>query len=177
MKHVFVFDADRCCACSACMIGCMDQNDIDSLAGDPCFRKTFNYEIDLTDGRTYCAYLSAACMHCKDALCIAACPVGCIRKDSETGFTVYDNTNCIGCKSCAMACPFGAPRYRASDGKMVKCDGCNIRVKSGLKPACVRACSFGALDCVPEEEYLAQSGSKACGMLLEQMDLKRNIPY
>ena len=29
MKHVFVFDEDRCCACSACMMGCMDQNDID----------------------------------------------------------------------------------------------------------------------------------------------------
>ena len=83
-------------------------------------------------------------MHCVDAPCISACPVGCLSKDPETGFTVYDNTNCIGCKSCAMACPFGAPRYRKSDGKMVKCDGCNIRVKNGLEPACVKSCTNAA---------------------------------
>ncbi len=112
-------------------------------------------------------------MHCDDAPCISACPVGCLRKDPETGFTVYDNANCIGCKSCALACPFGAPRFRPSDGKMVKCDGCNIRVKNGLQPACVRACSFGALTCVTEEEYLADNGKKACNVLLKRLALKR----
>ena len=121
MKHVFVFDQDKCSACSACMIGCMDQNDIDLAAGDKCFRQTFDNEVEMADGSVYCAYLSAACMHCSDAPCIAACPVGCLYKDPDTGFTVYDNTNCIGCKSCAMACPFGAPpvpRLRREDGQV-----------------------------------------------------------
>lgn len=158
MKHIFVFDQDKCSACSACMMGCMDQNDIDLAAGDQCFRKTYDNELKLKDGSNYCVYISAACMHCTDAPCIAACPVGCISKDPETGFTVYDNTNCIGCKSCAMSCPFGAPRYRASDGKMVKCDGCNERVKNGMKPACVRACSFGALQCLTEQEFEERKG-------------------
>lgn len=173
MKQVFVFDPDRCCACSACMIACIDQNDPNLVGKEQCFRKTYDTEIELEDGSTYCAYLSAACMHCTDAPCIASCPVGCLSKDPETGFTVYDNTNCIGCKSCAMACPFGAPRYRPSDGKMTKCDGCNTRVKNGLQPACVRACSFGALTCVPEEEYRASGSDKACSALLSQMDLKK----
>ncbi len=161
MKHIFVFDQDKCSACSACMMGCMDQNDIDLAAGDQCFRKTYDNELKLNDGSNYCAYISAACMHCTDAPCITACPVGCLSKDPETGFTIYDNTNCIGCKSCAMACPFGAPRYRAADGKMVKCDGCNDRVKNGMKPACVRACSFGALQCMTEEEFKAQENLRA----------------
>lgn len=173
MKHVFVFDENRCCACSACMMGCMGQNDIDLAAGESCFRKTYDNEVEMADGSTYCAYLSAACMHCVDAPCIAACPVGCLIKDQETGFTIYDNTNCIGCKSCALACPFGAPRYRPSDGKMIKCDGCNTRVKYGLQPACVRACSFGALTCVPEDEYMENNEKKACNMLLSQLNLKK----
>ncbi|MDO4547236.1 MAG: 4Fe-4S binding protein [Clostridia bacterium] len=173
MKHIFVFDEDNCCACSACMIGCIDQNDIRVEAGEACYRKTFDREIELADGSTYCAYLSTACMHCVDAPCIAACPTGCLRKDSETGFTVYDNSLCIGCKSCAMACPFGAPRYRASDGKMVKCDGCNERVKAGLEPACVRACSFGALTCVTEEEYIASGSGKACSELIARLGLRK----
>lgn len=173
MKHIFVFDQSKCSACSACMMGCMDQNDIDLSAGDQCFRKTFDEELPLADGGTYFAYISAACMHCTDAPCITACPVGCLRKDPETGFTVYDNTNCIGCKSCAMACPFGAPRYRANDGKMVKCDGCNERVKAGLQPACVCACSFGALQCVTEEEYRASGSDKACSALIDQLGLRK----
>ncbi len=173
MKHIFVFDENKCSACSACMMGCLDQNDTDIEAGDLCFRQTFDTEVPLADGSTYFAYLSTACMHCVDAPCIPACPVGCISKDPETGFTVYDNTNCIGCRSCAMACPFGAPRYRKSDGKMEKCDGCNERVKAGLKPACVRACSFGALDCVTEEEYIASGSNKACNVLIDKLNLRK----
>lgn len=152
MKHIFVFDQDKCAACSACMMGCLDQNDTDLAAGDQCFRQTFDNEVTLEDGGVYCAYISAACMHCTDAPCIAACPVGCLSKDPETGFTVYDNTNCIGCKSCAMACPFGAPSFNGK-GKMEKCDGCYLRLKYGMEPACVRVCPTGALRMVTEEEY------------------------
>ena len=173
MKHIFVFDQSKCSACSACMMGCLDQNDTDVVGGDLCYRKTFDNEVQLADGSTYYAYISAACMHCVDAPCIPACPVGCLSKDPETGFPVYDNTNCIGCKSCAMACPFGAPRYRHSDGKMVKCNGCNERVKNGMKPACVRACSFGALTCVTEEEYKAGVSGQACNALIDQLGLRK----
>ncbi|NCE66227.1 dimethylsulfoxide reductase [Pseudoflavonifractor sp. 524-17] len=173
MKYVFTFDEDRCSACGACRMGCIDQNDIDIESGESCFRRTYEDEIELKDGGLYCVYLSAACMHCENAPCIDACPAGCIKKDQETGFTVYDNTNCIGCKSCALACPFGAPVFRKSDGKMVKCDGCNIRVKNGLKPACVRACSFGALDCVAEADFNASEGGKACSQLLKNLGLQK----
>ena len=107
MKSVIVFDPDKCCACSACAVACMDQNDIDVQAREESYRRTFDLELD-EDGGLFCAYLSSACNHCADAPCIAACPVGCIKKDPKTGMTIYDNHNCIGCKSCAMACPFGA---------------------------------------------------------------------
>lgn len=167
MKQVMVFDPDRCSACNACVIACMDQNDIDVSAGEVAFRRTYDTELPQKDGAYLCAYLSAACMHCDEAPCITACPVGCLKKDPETGLTIYDNTNCIGCKSCAMACPFGAPRYRKSDGKLVKCDGCHIRVRHGMKPACVRACTFGALDAMTEEAYQKSGSDKALNKLLE----------
>lgn len=149
------------------MVACMDQNDIDVEHGEECYRRTYEPEFETKDGLS-CGYFSMACMHCEDAPCIAACPSGCLKKDEETGFTIIDNTNCIGCKSCAMACPFGAPRYRRSDGKMVKCDGCNTRVKNGLKPACVLACPFGALNCVPEEELTKSQTELVCNQLIRQ---------
>ena len=91
-----------------------------------------------------------ACLHCADAPCVTACPVGCLYKDPATGLTRYDTTNCIGCHSCAMACPYGAPTFRPTGEKrprekMEKCHGCLERIQAGLQPACVHSCPTGAL--------------------------------
>jgi len=100
---------------------------------------------------------------------VAACPSGCLYKDEETGLTLFNTQYCIGCHSCSMACPFGAPTF-GPDGKMKKCDGCINRIKAGLEPACVRGCTFGALmlvddnnNPVPEEVSLV----KQCRQLAE----------
>lgn len=149
MKMIFDLDMDKCVACGACAIACMDQNDTAPEKGETPFRRVGTLEPSLGAGRF--SWLSISCMHCADAPCIPACPVCCLSKD-ERGLTVYDNTLCIGCRSCAMACPYGAPTYRP-DGKMEKCTGCAGRIKYGYEPACVRVCPTGALLCVPEEEY------------------------
>lgn len=145
MAYYFELDLTKCSACGACAVSCMDQNDIDVEAGERPFRQVFRSEVsDPETGKKRLNFYSVSCMHCPDAPCILACPSNCLYKDPETGFTLYDNTNCIGCHSCAMACPFGAPAYRV-DGKMQKCDGCIERIKAGLIPACVRNCPTGAL--------------------------------
>lgn len=151
MKYILDLDISRCSACGACMIACMDQNDTDVAGGAAAFRQV--YEVDAGgDGEHKFRYLSVSCMHCEDAPCVAACPSACLYKDPDSGMTLFDNTNCIGCHSCAMACPFGAPTFGA-DGKMTKCDGCIERVKAGLEPACVRICPTKALRLYTEEEY------------------------
>ena len=167
MKRYIDLDLEKCSACGACAVACMDQNDIDIQTEIP-FRHVFMADKNGIHGKEP-IYASLACMHCSDAPCVISCPVGCLSKDGDTGFTLYDNTNCIGCHSCAMACPFGAPRYRVPDGKMVKCDGCNERVRHGLQPACVRACSFDALTCVTEEEYRDSESAKACNVLIQSI--------
>lgn len=149
MGYVIDLDPERCVACGACAIACMDQNDTDVEYGS--FRNIYQVEEEHKGDVEY-TFLSIGCMHCEDAPCIKGCPTGCLKKDEETGFTIYDNTNCIGCHSCAMACPFGAPQFNEQH-KMVKCDGCVDRVKEGLEPACVRVCPFFALNLYTEEEY------------------------
>ena len=98
-------DLKKCTACGACAIACMDQNDIDTEKGIRPFRTVFDWEKRGCGGNAEYVHISIACMHCTDAPCVTACPCACIRKDTETGLTIYDNTSCIGCHSCAMACP------------------------------------------------------------------------
>ena len=142
-------DLEKCISCGACMVACMDQKDIHPENGQKPFRTVFDLETN-RDGITAYSHLSLACMHCVDAPCITACPSACIRKDEETNFTIFNTANCIGCHSCAMACPFGIPSC-GEDGKMEKCDGCYVRVHHGMKPACVKACPVEALRLVELE--------------------------
>ncbi len=90
-----------------------------------------------------------SCKHCTNAGCVRVCPSGALTHDEETGFVAVDDSKCIGCHYCAMACPYDVPRYRSSDGLfdvIDKCTGCLDRVKQGRKPACVSTCQPGALD-------------------------------
>lgn len=174
MAYHIVFDPNKCVACHACTIACIDQNDIDIKAGDKAYRNVYNMELEDAQGNIRCEYFSVACMHCADAPCINACPAECIQKDADTGMTVCDNTNCIGCRSCAVACPFGAPKFRKEDGKMVKCDGCYVRIAYGYKPACVAACAFGALSIENDEEFAADSSAKSVKNILDKLSQYNN---
>ena len=49
-----------------------------------------------------------------------------------------------GCRMCLRVCPYDVPKFDV-EGKIVKCDGCSVRVALGMEPACVRACNTGAL--------------------------------
>lgn len=145
MRLLFGFDAEKCTACGACAIACMDQNDIDVEAGQRPYRRVLIRETQA--GRRY---LSLACLHCADAPCILACPANCLYRDDKTGLVRYDNTACVGCRACQRACPHDALSFRPTGAqrpreKMEKCHGCLERVEAGLSPACVRACPTGAL--------------------------------
>ncbi len=163
MKILFEFDEKKCSACGACAVACMDQNDVDVAAGQEHYRKVYQYE---SGDDMVC--ISIACLHCPDAPCVTACPVGCLYKDPATGLTRYDTTHCIGCHSCAMACPFGAPSFNA-EGKMEKCDGCVERLRRGMIPACVRVCPSGALTCRPASEYHEEQMEKSLQALSRQI--------
>ena len=138
-KKSFSLDLDRCVGCYTCVVACMDQND--TVVRDDDFMWRF---VASVPGERKIQYFSIACLHCDDAPCVVSCPTGALSKNEELGFVMPDRTKCIGCHSCAMNCPYGAPKYDC-DGKIEKCTGCDIRVKNGLLPACVRACPTRAL--------------------------------
>jgi anaerobic dimethyl sulfoxide reductase subunit B len=143
MEKSIYLDIEFCVGCGACIVACMDQNDIYPEKGQPAFRRIYRIEEGQFPEASI-QYISAACMHCEDTPCVVGCPTGALTKDDRTGAVMVNKALCIGCHSCALACPFGVPRYD-QDEKMQKCNLCVERVEAGLEPACVRVCPTEAL--------------------------------
>lgn len=161
MEKAIYLDIDSCAGCGACVVACMDQNDIYPEKGQPAFRRIYRVEEGASPDADI-LYLSTACMHCEDSPCVMGCPTGAIARDGRSGAVLVNRDLCIGCHSCALACPFGVPRYDA-EGKMQKCGLCVERVEAGLEPACVRVCPTGALKFGPTNELLGEKEARFAG--------------
>lgn len=159
----FSFDLSRCSGCMACVVACMDQNDIpaDGLS----YRQLFKLE----KGRypsARLAFVTLACFHCNDAPCVLVCPREAIFRDEASGVIGVDENLCIGCRACAMVCPFGAPRFMAGKA-MHKCNFCIDRVTQHLEPACVHTCTTKALGFGSIEALSRKNAQKASVMILK----------
>lgn len=170
-SYGMVFDLKRCIGCNACTVACKQEN---SLPDGVFFTKTLSAETG-TYPDVSRIYVPTICNHCEDAPCERVCPSG-ATWTRDDGIVMVDGEKCIGCGSCAVACPYdqrslmdkgaleaglfgdgeltpfekqGYERY--TPGTMVKCDFCSERVSAGLQPACVSTCPtdariFGDLD-------------------------------
>ena len=80
------------------------------------------------------------CRHCEGAACAVACPTGALGRLDESAPVILDAGLCVGCRSCIVACPYGAIRTARGTGEIYKCDFCIERTAAGKLPACVEAC-------------------------------------
>ncbi|MFZ2261387.1 anaerobic dimethyl sulfoxide reductase subunit B (iron-sulfur subunit) [Luteococcus japonicus] len=145
----FYFDQSACNGCKACAIACKDKHDLPIGVQ---WRRVIEYtggswvqQGDTYEPKVFSYYTSISCNHCEDPICAEVCPTTAmtIRDDG----TVYvDPKKCIGCKYCAMACPYSAPQFNPEKGIMTKCDGCKDYRDAGQEPACVAACPSRALE-------------------------------
>lgn len=93
-------------------------------------------------------YVKKQCMHCFEPACASACLVGAYRKSPE-GPVVYDESVCIGCRYCMVACPFEVPAFtydNPTSPAIRKCMMCYQRLGRGeSKPACAAMCPVEAI--------------------------------
>lgn len=164
-QYGFFIDSEKCTGCKTCMLACNDYKDNDP---DIHFRRVYEYaggswqtDGDVWRQDVFSYYSSLACNHCVDPACVKVCPSGAMHKRDEDGLVIVNEDICIGCKSCALACPYGAPQFNPAKGHMTKCDGCYTRIKDNKKPICVESCPLRALDFGPIDELRAKHGRLA----------------
>lgn len=135
--------ADRCVGCGACVVACLDQNDLEPENGDQSFCRLIQLESE-DPAEPPVSYRSMSCRHCRDSACLDACRSDAIYRDPQFGAVLIAEEKCQACGSCVRACPVQAVAVNRQ-GTAAKCDLCHERLKVGLKPACVKACPFQAL--------------------------------
>ncbi|MCK4375933.1 MAG: 4Fe-4S dicluster domain-containing protein [Candidatus Brocadiae bacterium] len=107
--------------------------------------------------------MPAVCRQCEEAPCVEACPADAMYVD-EAGIVRRSPVRCTGCRSCALACPFGVIDMETIRSEVAKCDLCADRTPRGLMPRCVAVCPSGALkfleiaEGVPAAGYTLLSG-------------------
>lgn len=168
---------DNCIACRACEAACKQEFDLPLGVR----RRRVVVQEGVQNGRPWRRSVTMSCNHCETPACLHACPGDRYWKDEVdqpnvdalraffgisgdyTGLVNYKpsvaqdpvlGADCIGCKRCAAACPYGAPQWDGAAGAMDKCTGCFHRQfpangstlpAERQLPACVVTCAALAL--------------------------------
>jgi Fe-S-cluster-containing hydrogenase components 2 len=142
MNRFIVADSEKCIGCRTCEVACVvSHQDTQDCAAVTAV--AFSSRIRVIKGGAFTT--AVACHQCEDAPCANVCPTQAIRP--VAGVWRVEQARCIGCKSCMVACPFGAMQVAvvAEHAQALKCDLCAHRADG---PACVAACPTHALSCV-----------------------------
>jgi Fe-S-cluster-containing dehydrogenase component len=193
-RYAMVIDLNTCVGCNACMAACAMENQT-PVWKDAWRTYVHEKEIGVTE-LVRRRFFPRLCNHCSNPACLTVCPTGATYKRSD-GIVMIDYERCMGCRACAMACPYSA-RYEVTyadirTGKefygdlqrdnpsMDKCSFCAHRVDQGRKPACVETCvgsarQFGNLD-DPNDPVAQIVASGIAQPLLAHLGTRPNVYY
>lgn len=139
-----LYDNALCIGCDACTHICSQTYDLTP--------NTFRTEIveKRIGPSNRMVFYKNACLHCKEASCVMACPTGACYKN-EDGLVLINKSLCIGCNYCAKNCPFNAISFDKNSGVAEKCTLCADRYKEGLEPLCSTVCPTKAIKFGPRD--------------------------
>ncbi|UJF17040.1 4Fe-4S dicluster domain-containing protein [Vibrio sp. SS-MA-C1-2] len=162
-----VFDSSLCIGCSKCEADCRNSNQLPENV------TYLNIKKEIIDGIEH--YFRQSCQHCEHANCLDNCPADAISR-RPGGQVVIDEKKCIGCGTCAMACPYDIPQYNDKTATMNKCHGCSHLTEAGLRPACVEGCPQQALSFGSREDLQdrVQAQANKEGKLIYGLDTVNN---
>ena len=157
MSKALLYDATLCIGCKQCEQACAEKNKLlydEAVAGEE-RQSDHKLTVVLTKGDKF---MRRMCMNCQDPACASVCPVGAMRKTAE-GPVIYEESRCMGCRYCMVACPFGVPKYEWSKAlpRVQKCTMCADRVAAGKPTACAEACPTGATKFGERDELIKEA--------------------
>ncbi|HIF9197691.1 TPA: 4Fe-4S dicluster domain-containing protein [Photobacterium damselae] len=165
----FVFaDPNLCIGCRTCEVACVISHQADSTVAG---LNAVDFSPRLTLVKNAHVTTPVMCRQCDDAPCAQVCPNNAIVL--EDGFVKVIQSRCIGCKTCVIACPYGAMnvvtkmveetkgsalfKRQVPQSQALKCDLCNHREEG---PACVPVCPTGAIRIIESETLTEDSKQK-----------------
>jgi Fe-S-cluster-containing dehydrogenase component/DMSO reductase anchor subunit len=98
-----VVDLNRCVGCQTCTIACKHTNDTPPGV-------QWRRVLDVEQGKfpnVERVFLVTGCQHCAEPPCVPVCPTGATYQRVD-GLVAMHYDTCIGCASCAVACPYQA---------------------------------------------------------------------
>ena len=173
-SFVMVIDLARCKNARKCIEGCQKGH---NLAPDQEWLNVYLMK-DHDEAEPY--WFPRQCFHCDVPPCVKVCPVGATYKRQDN-IVLIDNTICIGCKFCMVACPYSVRIFNwdkppesdvpqedyspessvpAQVGTVSKCDFCPDRSREGKLPYCASSCPMGAIYFGDKNEDAVSNGTE-----------------
>lgn len=146
MPKMIMIHPEKCTGCRNCMLAC-------SYEKEGQFRPVAS-RIHVYTWEREGFSVPMMCQQCNDAPCVNVCTTNSMRRLPDSMLIVYDSQNCIRCRMCVQACPFGNAVYDSYTNTILKCDTCNG------EPACVEFCPTKALT-FEDEAVSTRSRKKA----------------
>jgi len=147
MNSFVIANPSRCIGCRTCLIACVVAHSKENIFLSVYEDIEFNPRLSVIKNANVTSPIQ--CRQCENAACLNVCPNGSI--SNKDGVITINKNTCIGCKTCAVACPFGAIEMAKVDDKIIanKCDLCESRENG---PACVEICPTSTLKLVKVDE-------------------------
>ncbi|GBE03024.1 tetrathionate reductase subunit B precursor [bacterium BMS3Bbin06] len=191
-RYGMVIDLKKCLGCQTCTISCKLLHGL----GPGIVRvRVMEEEMGrFPDVERF--YIPVRCMHCDEPECLKACPTGATKKRPD-GIVTVDQDECMGCRYCAVVCPYQARTFLAVEkryfpengniweakrcdehqtGTMEKCDFCYKRIDDGLKKGLEpgkdpEATPMCVISCIGKALYfgdLSDPGSRVSGLIMQR---------
>ena len=158
MNRFIIAEPQNCIGCRTCEVACALAHPVGQ--GDEAL-SVVNFHPRLTVIVGAKVSTPVMCRHCVDAPCANACPSNAIVYRDDSVQVLQER--CVGCKTCMVACPYGAMQIvttaakasgafftsRTQKAHALKCDLC---ADHSAGPACVTSCPTNALHLVDRNQ-------------------------